>query len=249
MSADSEFMSTEALVNALAAFQKILSQEIEGKMYGLPVHRVGRIVEAYISIRHNVANILPEIFSSIELASQPQVYVVEDDGVYARIDDLAAILNEINFFMEMWVSKNSKNTSIKPPPHRVFISHGRSEDWRKVQEYVEKTVGVPTLELAQEPNKGRTIIQKLIEEADRCSFAVIVMTGDDFTNDDQIRARENVIHEIGYFQGRYGPSRVCLLHENGVNVPSNNHGIVYIPFPKDGIEAALGGLTRELKHL
>ncbi|MFC3860595.1 TIR domain-containing protein [Deinococcus antarcticus] len=153
------------------------------------------------------------------------------------------------YFLEAWSSINSKNTSIVLPPKRVFISHGRKDDWRKIQEYLERILEVPTLELAQEADRGRTIFQKLLNESDNCSYAVVVMTGDDLTKDEQVRARENVIHEIGYFQGKYGPDRVCLLHEDGVNIPSNIHGLVYIPFPKDGIEAALGGLTRELKHL
>jgi predicted nucleotide-binding protein len=38
-----------------------------------------------------------------------------------------------------------------------------------------------------------------------------------------------------------------LLHEEGVNIPSNIHGLVYIPFPKETIEATFGALTRELK--
>ena len=73
------------------------------------------------------------------------------------------------------------------------------------------------------------------------------MTGDDMAADGEIRARENVMHEIGFFQGKYGLSNVVLLHEAGVNIPSNIHGLVYISFPKDTIEATFGELMRELK--
>lgn len=128
----------------------------------------------------------------------------------------------------------------------MFISHGRATDWREVQSYIEKTLGIPTLELAQEANLGRIILQKLAEESSNCSYAVIVMTGDDKDLDGNLRARENVIHEIGYFQANYGLSGVALLHEEGTNIPSNIHGLVYIPFPKNTIEASFGALTKEL---
>jgi predicted nucleotide-binding protein len=75
------------------------------------------------------------------------------------------------------------------------------------------------------------------------------MTGDDSDADGNARARENVMHEIGYFQGKFGLSRVCLLHEDGTNIPSNIHGLVYIPFTKGNISMTFGPLLRELKAL
>lgn len=129
---------------------------------------------------------------------------------------------------------------------RVFITHGRSHDWRVVQAFVEKDIQLPTIELAQEANLGRTIIEKLIDCAAKCTSAVIVMTGDDVANEDESRVRENVMHEIGFFQGRYGRNFVILLHEEGVNVPTNLAGVAYIPFPKGSIEAGFHVLQREL---
>jgi len=130
---------------------------------------------------------------------------------------------------------------------RVFISHGSAIDWREIQEYIERDLEIKTLELAQEASSGRTILQKLEEESSKCDYAVIVMTGDDIDADGNKKARENVMHEIGYFQGKYGLSSVCLLHEEGTNIPSNIHGLVYIPFPKGYVSATLGVLMRELK--
>lgn len=135
------------------------------------------------------------------------------------------------------------------PMRRVFITHGRSNDWRAVQPFIEKDVGLSTIELAQEPNLGRTLIEKLIDNAARCDCAVIVMTGDDVANEDEARVRENVMHEIGFFQGRYGRSLVILLHEEGVNIPTNLAGVAYVPFPKGQIEAGFHVLQRELKAI
>ena len=128
----------------------------------------------------------------------------------------------------------------------VFISHGRSSDWREVQSFIERDVGLPTIELAQEPNLGQTLFEKLALNADRCDCAVIVMTADDIANDGEVRARQNVIHEIGFFQGKYGRNRIVLLHEQGLTMPSNLGGLVYIPFPTRYIGAGLHVLQREL---
>lgn len=131
---------------------------------------------------------------------------------------------------------------------RVFVTHGHDPAWHEVQSFIEKECQpkLPTLELAHAASLGRTIIEKLDAESQNCSFAVIVMTGDDIA-EDEVRVRENVIHEIGFFQGRYGRDRVCLVHEDGVNVPSNLSGIVYCPFPKGRVSAALIDLQRELR--
>jgi hypothetical protein len=39
------------------------------------------------------------------------------------------------------------------------------------------------------------------------------------------------------------------MHEEGVNIPSNIHGLVYTPFPKGHVSAGFGLLIRELKAM
>ena len=163
-------------------------------------------------------------------------------------EDLAQIMRDINYIFEVRAhSSLDAPTSSPQRERRIFISHGTAPDWREVQQFIERDLSIQTLELAQEPNRGRTVLQKLTEESDLCSYAVVVMTGDDRVQDGASRARENVMHEIGYFQGKFGLVNVCLLHEEGVNIPSNIHGLVYIPFPKDLVRAAFGALGRELR--
>ena len=138
---------------------------------------------------------------------------------------------------------------IRDKPRSVFVTHGRAQDWRAVKDYIENDVQLKTIELAQQPNLGRTVIEKLLDTADECDSAVIVMTGDDVTDQGEARVRENVMHEIGFFQGRYGRNRVILLHEDNVNVPTNLSGVVYSAFPKGRVEACFHLLLRELKSM
>ena len=43
------------------------------------------------------------------------------------------------------------------------------------------------------------------------------------------RARQNVILELGYFLHKLGRKRVRVLHKKEVELPSDIHGIVYVP--------------------
>ena len=44
----------------------------------------------------------------------------------------------------------------------------------------------------------------------------------------RLRARQNVIFELGFFIGRLGRNRVCALTKGDVEIPSDYSGVVYI---------------------
>lgn len=206
--------------------------------------------EAYNRVSAILKEELPQLYGDL-----PDRPVPESSGTtdfegrgYIRRRYLGRIIADIDYILEV-----RAHSELEVPTHslererRIFISHGTPPDWREVQEFIERDLSIPTLELAQEPNRGRTVLQKLDEESDRCNYAVVVMTGDDTIEDGTPRARENVMHEIGYFQGKFGLENVCLLHEEGVNIPSNIHGLVYVPFPRGLVRAVFGALGRELR--
>jgi predicted nucleotide-binding protein len=66
------------------------------------------------------------------------------------------------------------------------------------------------------------------------------MTAEDEVKGDLLRARQNVIHEIGLFQGRLGFSKAIVLLEEGVEEFSNLNGINHISFGKGGIRETFG---------
>jgi len=164
---------------------------------------------------------------------------------YSR-DQVSALARDIEQIFETRAYSELATPEAAPPETRVFISHGRTDDWREVQAYVERDLAIKTLELAQEPSQGRTVLQKLEEESSRCNYAVIVMTGEDRDAEGNARARENVLHEIGYFQGKFGLSAVCVLHEEGTSLPSNIGGLVYVPFTRGQVQSTFSVLAREL---
>lgn len=214
------------------------------------------VVETYFVTAERQLEVLRKELSSLfedfgAINPAPEIVMTGGEANrYARAQVLR-LLRDIDHIFEVRANSElaTSATAMQEAKRRVFISHGRSSDWREVQAYIEKDIGIPTIELAQEPNAGQTILGKLWDSSERCDSAVIVMTGDDTDSAGQIRARENVIHEIGFFQGKYGLSRICLLHEEGANIPSNMHGLVYAPFPKGAVSASFGLLVRELKAM
>jgi len=75
---------------------------------------------------------------------------------------------------------------------------------------------------------------------DNAQMAFLLMTGEDETAEGKIRARENVVHEVGLFQGRIGFSKAIVLLEQGCEEFSNILGIGEIRFPKGNIKSAFG---------
>lgn len=221
-----------------------------------PIELVGHQFKQAAGLVDRLRFLLPALYDDFQtIQTDPSVLMAPRDGTptpnqYAR-HQLEHLRRDIDQIFEVRANSELSQPSRMPAAdhRRVFISHGRSVEWREVQAYIEKDIGLATLELAQEPSIGQTIIEKLDNNASSCDSAVIVMTGDDIDADGQARARENVMHEIGFFQAKYGRSRVALLHEEAVSIPTNLSGVVYAPFPKGYIAASFAVLSRELKAM
>ncbi len=79
-------------------------------------------------------------------------------------------------------------------------------------------------------------------------FAFLVMTAEDEHADKKLHARENVIHEIGLFQGRLGFEKAIILYEDGCEEFTNITGITQIRFPKGNIKAVSEDINEVLKR-
>ena len=148
---------------------------------------------------------------------------------------------------------DNESISERISDYNIFIVHGHDgEAKHKVARFIENLKLTATI-LDEQPSKGQTIIDKFEEHADEAAFAIVLLTSDDLgapndnNNELKSRARQNVILELGYFWHRLGRERVCVLHEEGVELPSDIQGIVYVPFDKAG--GWKGTLSRELAAL
>jgi sugar/nucleoside kinase (ribokinase family) len=100
-------------------------------------------------------------------------------------------------------------------PLGIFISHGKNPEWFAVQRFVEERFAAPVYAFESAPWGGHELSEALSKNLERCSLAVCVLTTEDCTGDGRRVARQNVIHEVGLFQGQHGFDRVVLLVEEG----------------------------------
>jgi predicted nucleotide-binding protein len=128
---------------------------------------------------------------------------------------------------------------------KIFIVHGHDGAPKaEIARFVEK-LGFEAIILHERPNKGRTVITKFREEAAGVGFAVVLMTPDDLgkpndASEAKLRARQNVVFELGYFIGKLGPERVAALVKGEIELPSDFDGVVYISLDRDDWQAKLG---------
>jgi hypothetical protein len=119
----------------------------------------------------------------------------------------------------------------------IFLGHGRSPLWRELKDFIDGRLGLPVDEFNSVPVAGVTTTARLSELLDAAAFAFLVMTAEDEDADGNLHARENVIHEVGLFQGRLGFTKAIVLLEQGCTEFSNIHGLGQIRFPKQNIKA------------
>jgi len=129
---------------------------------------------------------------------------------------------------------NKLSLSARP---RVFIIHGHDEAAKnQTARFIEK-LGLTAVILHEQPNQGRTIIEKLERHSD-VAFAIALLTPDDVGGSAHSplkpRARQNVIYELGRFESKLGRDKVCILHTPGVEIPSDITGVAYYEMDKAG---------------
>ena len=178
---------------------------------------------------------------------------------YVRGSDSAASVLEsmIDEIKEYWEDEHQT-----PPSHaaqeeertntkEVFIIHGRDNEAKETVARFLQNLGLTPVILHEQPNQGRTIIEKFERNA-QVGFAVALLTPDDvgaLKNEEKKlkpRARQNVVFELGYFLGRLGRERVCALTKGNVELPSDYDGVAYISLDDGGWKM---DLIRELKNV
>ena len=130
----------------------------------------------------------------------------------------------------------------------VFIGHGRSKLWMQLKIFLEDDLKLATVTYESEPRAGESIIPILEKMLNQASFALLVLTAEDETIEGNKRARQNVVHEAGLFQGRLGFTKAIVLRQEGLEGFTNVDGLQYISFSEDKIEQTFYELQRVFKR-
>lgn len=147
-------------------------------------------------------------------------------------------------------AETTKPGGVLKGQREVFIVHGRRESLKlAVARFVQQGTGREAVILHEQPSAGQTVIEKFERHASDAGFAVILLTADDqggpLGGELQSRGRQNVIFEAGFFIGALGRSRVAILFEEGVELPSDLNGVIWIPV--DDADAWKFHLAKELR--
>ena len=180
-----------------------------------------------------------------EYEIQQGYHLVYDDTIKIYKDDIARYINQMKAdiervdLMKCEVPDAKASATIAQSKvevaenKRVFIVHGHDSNTRNEAELLIKQLGFEPVVLFKQPNMGDTIIEKLLRESSEAAFAIVLYTKCDEGKaveeaDLKPRARQNVVFEHGLMCGLLGRKHVVALVEEGVEIPGDLSGIVYI---------------------
>ncbi len=147
------------------------------------------------------------------------------------LDNEIQLTNELN---------DSSGNQMSELGNKIFLVHGHDEAaLHEVARFLER-LKQEVIILREQPNQGKTIIEKF-ENFASVGFAIVLLTPDDRAGlrdspyeTQKFRARQNVLLELGYFIGRLGRSRVCALHKGDIEIPSDYSGVIFIALDPAG---------------
>lgn len=152
----------------------------------------------------------------------------------AQVDRAAGLIEAAIYELDLTYGAESPGDTDDSEDAPIFVVHGR-DDARKYEllRVLDRTTDRDVIVLHEQANRGATLLEKFERHAATAGFAVVLLTGDDegrLRGDGtlSLRARQNVILELGVFIGRLGRSHVAVLIGPEVERPSDLDGLVYI---------------------
>jgi predicted nucleotide-binding protein len=138
-------------------------------------------------------------------------------------------------------SSRPATTSDGPGPggmRRVFLVHGRNYRWKQaVVNVLEHAGSHAVVVLSERANGHGTVVEQFGQPGAGSSFAVVLLTADDVgapqVDSEQEpffspRACQSVVFEMGFLVAALTPHCVCVLYEDGVELPCDVEGIAYV---------------------
>ena len=261
---DNTFFPAHVVKDAHDLFLSKLDQDKEiGHPYELTI-RIGIETWTFDSIEEFIAEYPKSSYYRLDHMEQGNRIIVEGYGpgesrilrtTYILVSFKNRALIEAVFHV---FERNAESSKIpdqkidkdipKEIPITVFIGHGRDPQWRDLKDHLQDKHGIKVIAYEVGPRAGLSIKEVLQDMLESSSLALLVLTGEDVHTDGELHARENVIHEVGLFQGRLGFERAIILLENGVKEFSNILGVNQIRFPTGGIRETFGDVIATLNR-
>jgi predicted nucleotide-binding protein len=158
----------------------------------------------------------------------------ERDELKSKVQYLEALKEMLQIIPTAAIKENTPSARLQTTnSKKVFIVHGHNHALRNEVELLVKQLDFEPIVLFKEPNLGDTVIEKLFRKMGDASFAIVLYTKCDEGKAVEEgclkpRARQNVVFEHGLMCGLLGRKHVVALVEDGVEIPSDLSGVVYI---------------------
>lgn len=240
---ESEFIGSKRLSNEKATIIRFAEKNMQ-RLHNI-INNESNFLLAFAARSHasNQSTIKPDVESPPHVVVLAKILAIKHPfdsckALYERIVELGEHLQNIE---STFFNEGGYGT-------RVFIGHGRSDCWQDLREFISGCLNLPCDEFERIPTAGMTIPERLEQMLEEACIALLVMTGEDEQPDGEVRARMNVIHEVGLFQGRLGLKKAIILLEDGCEKFSNIHGVLEIRFPKGEIHAAFEKIREVMKR-
>lgn len=195
-------------------------------------------------------------YISLSTGSTYSFSLIFNSGAQSSVVAVAAPTNEkVERLMRHFNLAEEESKLPDPPAYEapkipvvVFIGHGRSSDWRDIKDHLRDSHHYTIEAYEVGARAGHSIRDVLSTMLGSSTFALLVMTAEDETADGDSRARQNVVHEAGLFQGRLGFNRAIAVVENGVEVFSNLDGVQQIRYDKGNVKSTFGEILATLRR-
>ncbi len=122
---------------------------------------------------------------------------------------------------------------------QVLLAHGRDERWRQAVEHLLEQAGEHEIRIINQRSgeHGRLADALDDEHAPASRYAVVLLTADDvggprLESDTEpffsTRAQQEVVFQMGFLVAALSPGRVCVLYEDGVELPYDLEGVSHV---------------------
>ncbi len=121
---------------------------------------------------------------------------------------------------------------------QVFLVHGRNDEIKQaVAGLLERSGPHEVTVLNERPSDRRMLVEQFVEHAAESRYAVVLLTADDVGAPRldsarepyfSPRARQGVVFEMGVLVAALTPRCICVLYEDGVELPCDLDGIAYV---------------------
>lgn len=172
-----------------------------------------------------------------------QLSELKADSLRAKVSHLQAMLAQVQYFLVDEVEVEPGNTV--EFSSEIFVVHGHDGEMKQALARFITNLGFVPIVLEEQPDLSQTIIEKFEKHSKSPGYAVVLFSPDDEgrskkQNQDgsvselKNRPRQNVILELGFFIGRLGRDRVCVVRRGDMEQPSDFSGVLYTPFDDEG---------------